>query len=171
VKIGSAKRRAVAAKKKHHASGEEFWVHYSATVKFRMIGKLPFLRLLPSYGFTQDGVVALGHKQAGRFRVMWSGKQDSATVLRQLLVWLLFMADGHEECILETGGAPLRISVIPASTDTQVGIASDHIQIKALMEDGAAEELATVLDTAEFGGNEAEDSKANDSQDEDEEEA
>lgn len=170
VKIGSAKRRAVAAKKKHHASGEEFWVHYSATIKFRVIGKLPFLRLLPSYGFTQDGIVALGHKQASRFRVMWSGKQDSATVLRQLLFWLQFMADGHEECILETGGTPLRISVIPASTDTQVGIASDHIQIKALMEGSTDEELATVLDTAEFGGNEAEDRKADDSQDEDGEE-
>jgi hypothetical protein len=169
VKVGSSKPRAVAAKKKHHTSGEAFWVHYSANIRFRVIGTVPFLRILPSYAFTRDGVVALDHKQSGRFRVIWGGRQDSATVLRQLLFWLRFLADGHEEWTLETGGPPLRISVFPATTETQVGIALDHIQIKALMEDSSEDELTNVVDTAEFGAPEEEEVNDEDKSSEDEE--
>jgi len=151
VQIGSAKPREVAAKKKHHSSGEVFWVHYSANIRFRVIGKTPFLRILPSYGFTRDGIVALHHKQALRYRVIWGGRQDSATVLRQLLFWLRFLAEGHEDWTLETGGDPLRISVMPASTETEVGIALDHIQIKALADESEEGELTKVMDSAEIG--------------------
>ena len=118
---------------------------------FRVIGNTPFLRILPSHGFTRDGVVALDHKQALRYRVIWGGRQDSATVLRQLLFWLRFLAEGHEEWTLETGGAPLRICVMPASTETEVGVASDHIQIKALVDESPEGELASVMDSAELG--------------------
>jgi len=151
VKIGPGKPREVAAKKKHHASGEAFWVHYSASIRFRVIGDTPFLRILPSYGFTRDGLVALDHKQALRYRIIWGGRQDSATVLRQLLFWLRFLAEGHEDWTLETGGAPLRIGVMPASTETEVGVASDHIQIKALVDESPEGELASVMDSAELG--------------------
>jgi hypothetical protein len=150
ISIGTAQPRDVAAKKTHHATGEEFWVHYSANIRFRLIDSNPFLRILPSYAFTRDGVVALDRKQAGRFRVIWGGKQDSATVLRQVLFWLRYLSDGHEEWTLETGGAPIAISVMPATAETQVGIALDHIRIKALVEDSTGDELATVADSAEI---------------------
>lgn len=150
ITVGTAKPRDVAAKKRHHTTGEEFWVHYSADIRFCVIGSTAFLRILPSYAFTRDGVVALDHKQAGRFRVKWGGKQDSATVLRQILFWLRFMSDDHEEWTLETGGAPIRISIMPATAETQVGIATDHVQIKALVEEATGDELAAVADGAEI---------------------
>lgn len=150
VKIGKAKSREVAAKKRHHATGADFWVHYSANMRFRLIGSVPFLRILPSYAFTRDGVVALERKQAGRFRVIWGGRQDSAAVLRQILFWLRYLSDGHEECTLDTGGAPIRISVMTATADTQVGVALDHIRIKALVEDSTDDELTAVADSAEI---------------------
>ena len=78
-------------------------------------------------------------------------KQDSATVLRQLLFWLRLLAEGHEEWTLETGGTPLRISVMPAISETEVGIALDHVQIKALVDEAPEGELSNVMDTAEFG--------------------
>jgi len=150
ITIGAAKPREVAAKKRHNVTGEEFWVHYSASIRFRLIGSTPFLRILPSYGFTRDGIVALDHKQAARFRVKWGGKQDSATVLRQVLFWLRFMSDGHEEWTIETGGTPIRVAVMPATAETQVGIALDHIQIKALVEDSTGDELTAVADSAQI---------------------
>jgi len=150
VKIGKAKSREVAAKKRHHATGADFWVHYSANMRFRLIGSVPFLRILPSYVFTRDGVVALERKQAGRFRVIWGGRQDSATVLRQILFWLRFLSDGHEECTFDTGGVPIRISVMTATAEAQVGIALDHIRIKALVEDSTGDELTSVADSAEI---------------------
>lgn len=150
VTIGSAQPRDVAAKKRHHATGEEFWVHYSANIRFRLIGATPFLRILPSYAFTSDGVVSLDPKQAGRFRVIWGGRQDSATVLRQILFWLRFMSDGHEECTLETGGIPIRLSVLPATAQTQTGILLDHIRIKALVEEATDDELTAIADSAEI---------------------
>lgn len=148
VTIGNAQPREVAAKRSHHASGEEFWVHYSADVRFRIIGSTPFLRVLPSYAFTHDGIESLDRKQAGRFRVIWGGKQDSAAVLRQILFWMRFVSDGHEEWILETGGTPLRISVMPATAEIQRGIAADHIRIKALVDDWSSDELTTIVDSA-----------------------
>lgn len=148
ITIGGGKPREVAAKKRHHLSGEDFWVHYSAGMKFRVIGSTPFLRLLPSYGFTTDGVVGMDRKQAARFRVIWGGRQDSATVLRQVLFWLRFLADGHEEWSIDTGGSPLRVSVMPTTAETQVGIALDHVQIKALLDDPNGDELTAVADSA-----------------------
>jgi hypothetical protein len=150
ITIGTAQPREVAGKKRHHTTGEDFWVHYSANIRFRLIGSNPFLRVLPSYVFTRDGVVALDTKQAGRFRVIWGGKQDSATVLRQILFWLRWISDGHEELTLETGGAPIRVSVMPATAETHVGIALDHVRIKALVEDSTGNELAAVADSADL---------------------
>lgn len=150
ITIGTAQPRDVAAKKRHHASGEEFWVHYSANIRFRLIGAVPFLRILPSYAFTHDGVISLDPKQSGRFRVIWGGRQDSATVLRQILFWLRFMSDGHEECTVETGGSPIRLSVLPATAQTQTGILLDHVRIKALVEDAPDDELTAVADSAEI---------------------
>jgi hypothetical protein len=150
ITIGTAKPREVAAKKRHNVTGDEFWVHYSASIRFRLIGSTPFLRILPSYGFTRDGIVALDHKQAARFRVKWGGKQNSATVLRQVLFWLRFMSDGHEEWTIETGGTPIRVTVMPATAETPVGIALDHIQIKALIEDSTGDELTAVADNAQI---------------------
>lgn len=165
ITIGSAQPREVATKKRHHATGEDFWVHYSATIRFRLIGSIPFLRILPSYAFTRDGAAPLHHKQAGRFRVIWGGKQDSATVVRQVLFWLRYISDGHEELTLETGGAPMRISVMPATAETQVGIALDHIRIKALVEDSTSDELTAVADSAEIavGDGDGEDSSDDES--------
>jgi hypothetical protein len=147
ITIGTQRPREVAAKKRHHITGDEFWVHYCANIRFRVFGPNPFLRILPSYSFTHDGVQSLDSKQAGRFRVIWGGKQDSAAVLRQVLFWLLFMSDGHEEWDLETGGSPIRMSVMPATAATKVGIATDHVSIKALVEP-ANDELGRVADSA-----------------------
>lgn len=150
VTVGTQQPREVAAKKRHHITNEEFWVHYCANIKFRLIASMPFLRILPTYSFTHDGVQSLDRKQAGRFRVMWGGKQDSATVLRQVLFWLLFMSDGHEEWVLETAGNPVPISVMPATAQTQFGIVIDHIRIKALVEESTGGELSGVADSAEI---------------------
>ncbi len=144
-----AQSREVAGKKRHHVTGEEFWVHYCADIRFRLIASTPFLRILPSYSFTHDGVDPLDRKQSGRFRVIWGGKQDSATVLRQVLFWLRFMSDNHEEWVLETGGSPICVSVMPATAATQVGVAIDHIRIKALVEESTRDELSGVADSAE----------------------
>jgi hypothetical protein len=150
VKIGQSKPRDVAAKKRHHVSGEDFWVHYSADIRFRIVAEKPFLRILPSYAFTRDGIEPLDHKRAGRFRVIWSAKQDSAAVLRQILFWLQFLADGREEWVLETGGTAIHLSTMPATADMSVGVANDHIHIKALLENSSADELAIVADSAEI---------------------
>jgi hypothetical protein len=159
--------REVAAKKRHHTTGEDFWVHYSAKIQFRAFGAEPFLRILPSYAFTHDGQRALDSKQAGRFRVIWGGKQDSATVLRQILFWGLYMSDGHEEWSIETGGAPFRLSVMPATAALQVGVRLDHVSIKALV-DPVAEELTEVAASADVEEvNEDEDADTNESEEED----
>jgi hypothetical protein len=147
ITIGTQRPREVAAKKKHHVTGDEFWVHYCANIKFRVFGERPFLRILPSYCFTYDGEAPLDNKQAGRFRIIWGGKQDSAAVLRQILFWLLFMSEGHEEWDLDTGGCPIRMGVMPATAATRFGIATDHVSIKALVEP-LDDELSHVADSA-----------------------
>ncbi len=49
---------------------------------------------------------------------------------------------------------------MPASTETEVGIALDHVQIKALVEEAPEGELTSVMDTAEFGTPEEEDEES-----------
>lgn len=167
ITVPGQRPREVAAKKRHHTTGEDFWVHYCASLRFRVFGSDPFLRILPSYTFTQDGVKSLDSKQAGRFRVIWGGRQDSATVLRQVLFWLLFMSEGHEEWSIPTGGAPLRLSVMPATVAAQVGVRLDHVSIKALV-DPVTDELSEVAASAgieETGGDDDAETDENDEED------
>lgn len=150
VTIGPHQPRLVAAKKRQHVTGREFWVHYCASIRFRLIGSKVFLRILPSYSFTHDGYESLDNKQAGRYRVIWGGKQDSATVLRQVLFWLQYLSDGHEEFVLETGGEAIRISVMPATALTKFGVRTDHTRIKALVDSPSTDELTVVADSTEL---------------------
>ncbi len=166
ITISGQRPREVAAKKQHHATDQEFWVHYCANIKFRVFASSPFLRILPSYSFTHDGVRSLDNKQAGRFRVIWGGKQDSATVLRQLLFWLSFMSNGYEEWDLETGGNPIRMTVMPATATTRVGVAIDHVSIKALVKEVSNDELGVVADSADFAVIDEDDENGTDELDE-----
>lgn len=153
--------RTVVAKKENVSTGSCFWVHHAARIKFKSVGERLFLSVEPLYLFTSDGALAVAGKNAGKLSLMWSGRQQNPDVLRNLLFWGAVMANNQNTIRIETGGKPILLNPIPASSQLDRGIAFDEIRIKALMtqEDNELEKAAIDVQSTDEA---AEDEEEND---------
>jgi hypothetical protein len=130
---GRDKPREVAAKKNNPTDGSIFWVHHAARIKFNRFGQEFFLMIEPTYLFTTDGEHPFGGQQMGRMVMMWGGKQKNADILRNFVFWAKAIAKNGRQMRIETSGAPIILSAIPAMAVANVGVESDHIRVGALM--------------------------------------
>lgn len=125
--------REVAAEKPNTTTGEVFWVHHSAWLKFQTLGETLFLSIDPSYVFTSDGTIPLEGPSVGPLTIAWAGKERNAAILRHVLFWARTLGRGNPKIEIETGAAPVVISGIPAIARTKFGIEFDHIAVGTLM--------------------------------------
>lgn len=125
--------RTVAAKKRNVLDGSTFWVHHAARLRFRLLGNRYFLVIEPTYLFTSDGEHPLGGQQMGRMVMMWGGRQKNPDILRNIVFWAKAIAKSQRQIRIETGGEPITVSAIPASSLINIGIPGDHVRIGSLM--------------------------------------
>jgi len=125
--------RTVAKKITNVETNHSFWVHHAARIKFKKIGERLYLGVEPMYLFTENGLVHIKGKQAGKYSQMWAGKQQNPDILRNVLFWGFVLANRGKSIRLETGGERIQIDSIPAGTRISRGIRFDSIQIKTLM--------------------------------------
>lgn len=121
--------REVAAEKVNRTTGESFWVHHSAWLKFQTLGDSLFLCVDPSYVFTSDGTTPLEGPSVGPLTIAWGGKERNAAILRHVVFWGRTLGRGGPKIEIATGAAPVVISGIPAIARTKFGIDFDHIGI------------------------------------------
>jgi hypothetical protein len=140
--------RTVAAKKTNAFDGIAFWVHHAARIRFRLLGDRYFLVIEPTYLFTSDGEHPLGGQQMGRMVMMWGGRQKNPDILRNFVFWAKAIAKSQRQIKIETGGDPIVVSGIPASSLVNVGIPADHVRIGSLMRsvDSELDEVAKDVD-------------------------
>jgi len=147
-----SKPRAVAARKTSATDGSVFWVHYAAKIRVEILGDRFFLRVEPTFVFTYDGRESIGGKNAGKLAIQWTGQQRNPDVLRTVLFWARYLADGHQQIRIPAGGGNLIASAIPAVVRTNFGIAGDYIRMAALMEepDDVLDEVAANVEAVEM---------------------
>ena len=143
------KPRAVAARKINPKDNSMFWVHYAAKLRVEMLGERFFLRIEPAFIFTHDGREAIGGKNAGKLAIQWTGQQRNPDVLRTVLFWARYLADGRSQIRIPAGGGYLISPAVPAVVRTNFGIAGDYIRMAALMEE-PTDLLDEVVATVEF---------------------
>lgn len=127
------KAREVAAKKPNMGGQGFFWVHHAARMKFRRIGDRVFLMVEPTYLFTSDGEAPLEGQGTGRLAMMWGGRQKNVDILRNFIFWAKAMAVSQARISIKTGGAPIIVSAVPATTKMSVGIEGETVQIGSLL--------------------------------------
>ncbi len=81
----------------------------------------------------------------GVFSTKWGGREKNATVLRNVLMWGLLIADGKREIAInigtETIPAMATIQSVPSHTRINVGIPGDEIRLdRILAGEGAGEQ-------------------------------
>jgi hypothetical protein len=130
---GNDKEREVAAIKPNLSGDGHFWVHHAARINFRRVGKSVFLQVEPTYLFTGDGEIPLEGQSTNRLSMMWSGRQKNPDILRNLVFWAKTMARSGESITIDTGGQPIVVSAVPATTKVNVGIEGDAVRIGSLM--------------------------------------
>lgn len=134
------REREVAAKKMSADGKSHFYVHAAAYIKFEKLGDRFFIKLEPTYTFTEDGENPLAPKATGKLSIRWSGQQRNDTIIRNLLFWTKLIAKSQKEFGIPTGGKEILISGVPASTRTERGIEVDQVKIGSLLNIGAEEE-------------------------------
>lgn len=156
------KPRTVAAKKGDAAKESIFWVHYAARMRFRRLGQNLFLSVDPVFLFTTDGTAAVKGKNAGRLSLQWGGKQQNPDILRDLLFWTSVLADSKQKITIYTGGRPILVDAMPATTKMENGVAYDTIKIRSLMEQ-ADTVLSEIANSGEVDDNDPESNEDSDS--------
>jgi hypothetical protein len=134
------REREVAAKKISTDGKSHFYVHAAAHMKFEKVGDRFFIKVEPTYTFTEDGETPLAPKATGKLAIRWSGQQRNDTIVRNLLFWTKLVAKNQKEFGIMTGGEEILISGIPASARTEHGIETDEVQIGALLNIGAEDQ-------------------------------
>lgn len=134
------REREVAAKKLSADGSSHFFVHSAAYLKFEQLGNRFFIKIEPTYTFTEDGEKPLAPKATGKLSIQWSGQQRNDTIIRNLLFWMKLIAKSQKEFGLFTGGEEIVISGAPASARTERGIEVDEVAIGAILNIGADEE-------------------------------
>ena len=131
------REREVAAKKLSSDGSSHFFVHAAAYLKFEQLGDRFFIKVEPTYTFTEDGENPLAPKATGKLSIQWSGQQRNDTIIRNLLFWIKVIAKSQKDFAIFTGGEEIVISGVPASARTERGIEVDEVAIGALLNIGA----------------------------------
>ena len=134
------REREVAAKKLSADGKSHFYVHAAAYIKFEKLGTRFFVKIEPTYTFTEDGENPLAPKATGKLSIRWSGQQRNDTIIRNLLFWTKIITKSQKEFGIFTGGEEIVICGVPASARTERGIEADEVEIGALLNIGAEEE-------------------------------
>jgi hypothetical protein len=121
------------AAKKMHKDGGFFWVHYAARIRFVLHGERFYLRVEPTFFFTQDGYAPLDGKSMGRLSIQWGGKQRNVDILRTFIFWTKVLSRDSREIRIGAGADTIKIAALPATARINFGIEGDHVHIKALM--------------------------------------
>jgi hypothetical protein len=116
-------------------------IHYSAKIRFVVIGARMFLLIEPGWMFTSDGVTPLQGKQVTVLSTKFGGKERNATVLRNVLMWSMLLAGGQERISIWVGGANLVIDPVPALAGAQVGIDGDSMKLDRIFADEVGHEV------------------------------
>jgi TIR domain len=147
---GGGKGRTI-AKVAERADKSAIGIHYSARMRFMILGSRIFLLVEPGWMFTSDGITPLEGKQVTVLSTKFGGKERNAAVLRNVLMWGMLLANREDRIRIGLGGAELVVDPVPALASVPVGVDGDAMNLDRIFSEGAGGEVAD-----DEGGNDEE---------------
>jgi len=134
--------------------GAAFGVHMAARMRFILLGTKIYLLVEPAWMFTTDGIKAVEGKEMGVFSTKWGGREKNPSVLRNVLMWGLLIAEGKREIELNLGtkATPIlaKVRSVPSHTKINVGIFGDKIRLDRILSgEGAGEQRVEAKESVE----------------------
>lgn len=111
-----------------------FWVHQGARLRFETLGSDLYLSIDPLWMFTTDGRTPVGRETAGPLAMKWGGRERNGTILRHVLMWCDVLAQGRRVAEINCGGQRIVLDRLPGGVRSPVGVVSDHVRVRALLE-------------------------------------
>lgn len=126
--------------------GQPIGIHYSAKIRFLVLGARVFLVIEPGWMFTSDGITPLEGKQVTILSTKFGGKERNAAVLRNVLMWGMLLADKQDRIRVSLGGLDLIIGSVPAHASISAGIDGDSMKLDKVLADDAGAEVSPYAD-------------------------
>ena len=145
--IGNAQRTVV--RKPDEGKGG-YWVHQAARLQFEFLDDELYLAIEPSYTFTVDGRKPIPREEIGPLTIQWRGRERNGAVLRHVLMWCNLLTSGPTNGAIPCGAQRLWFSRVPAHAHVPIGLETDHIEVRALLELTRIESELIVPDEESF---------------------
>lgn len=110
------------------------WVHHAARLQFETIDTSVFLSVDPTYVFTVDGWKPVPEEAVRPLAMMWGGRERNGAILRNVLLWADVVTKGQKVRAIAVGDQVLEISRLPTTVEAPIGLATDRVQVRALLE-------------------------------------
>lgn len=120
---------------KFMGEGEPFYIHRSCKTTFTTIENKLYLRIIPGWHFTTNGMDPVDKRRMGSLSAQWMNLERNRAVLDDLRFWVRVYANGIEKDVIksdnaliamDTGGGLIQISIIPALASIGAGIYGDY---------------------------------------------
>lgn len=145
-KWGGGGRLRTIGKVSTRPDGESIGIHYSAKIRFLVLGTRVYLLVEPGWMFTSDGVTPLEGKQVTVLSTKFGGKERNAAVLRNVLMWGMLLADKQERIRVSLGGIDLVIDPVPSHATISAGVDGDSMKLDKVFADDAGAEVSPYAD-------------------------
>lgn len=112
---------------KKHETGE-YYIHRSCKATFTRINGYLFLKILPGWHFTLDGIrIPISRGKMGSLSARWMNIQRNHSVLDDVRFWINKLSNGNEYLELDVASTFLvKIATVPLSSEVEVGIEGDY---------------------------------------------
>ena len=142
---GKRKPTRTVVKKYKRNSGTVFWSHQSLKAQFTIIDEDIFLRLIPGWYFTQDGIEPLPSDKIGPLSTKWTAKEHNVSVFYHIRFWSSYLSKESASIEIPLGGKPCKVDTTPAVTELNKGLEGDINDIEKVFEIANEEISATEI--------------------------
>ncbi len=114
-----------------------FWRHLGAYLKMLFLANNFYLKITPTWVFTEDGYQVKGGPTVGKLAIRWTGAERNMQVLYHVRFWTTVLRTGGGPISIKAGDQRIEISTIPAFVQQAYGIAGDQKDLLGLLDQEA----------------------------------
>ncbi len=118
--------------KPHYWNGTiQFWHHLGAYIRVVFIGNKFYLKIIPTWVITTNGVDLMQGSKVSSIANRWTGKERNIHLLYHIRFWTYILQGGRRSPTIwvRTGDQRIEISSIPSYVQLAYGIENDHINL------------------------------------------
>lgn len=114
-----------------------FWRHYGAYLRMLFLANNFYLKITPTWVFTEDGHRVKGGPTVGQLAIRWTGVERNMRVLYHVRFWTSVLRTGAGPISIKAGDQRLEISTKQAFVQLPYGIIGDHKDLLGLLDQEA----------------------------------